>query len=90
MGVPQETVVPRDLELLRHANSRTVVPSEPRTASSPAIFTAHVAEFLAGAGDLLLLYKSEQTRALYAFTLWLDFAERICQQQRLMWSVLRQ
>ena len=69
MGVPQETVVPRHLELLRHAKSRAVIPREARTTSSPTIFTAHVAEFLAGAGDLRLLSKIEQLRALHAFTL---------------------
>src|SRR2546427_8338639 len=40
MGVPQETVVPRNLDLLRHAKSRAVIPREARTTSSPTIFTA--------------------------------------------------
>src|SRR5882762_841062 len=88
MGVPQETVVPRHLELLRNPKNRAVIPGEARTAPSPAIFTAHIAELLAIAGDLPSVSKSEQIRTQHTFTLWPGLAERLCQKQPLVWAVL--
>src|SRR6266550_9260497 len=87
MGVPQEAVVPRHLELLRNPKNRAVIPGEARTAPSPAIFTAHIAELLAS--DLPSVSKSEQIRAQHTFTLWPRLAEPLCQKQPLVWAVPR-